>query len=239
MSRFRACVAALVGVPLSLEAVRRLLADVLNAWNFFIGPTVHLEWWHRDAEEGAWEIFQGRLLDPTQTRERATFEAWNVFLMEDGVRSAEPLLSLKLAESGTIYVVRGLECHVWEGYDAGGNVFLSRERRKWVRELVATLHLDHLPDLNTLRDELICSLFHAVIGTSRLPLSSVEAPLPLFSVGELFYCYNPDGADSRPWRGWRGLLEGAPLLKMGAAEERRWLEGRAASDPSAKHANRD
>jgi hypothetical protein len=224
MSRFRACTGPLAGAPLYLEAVRRLLADVLAPRHFFIGPNVQLEWEHQDAEECAWEIFQGRLLDPTQTRERAAFEDWNVFLIQDGVRSGEPLLSLKLAESGRIYVVRGLECHVWEGYDSGGNVFLSRERRKWVRELIEVLHLEQIPDLDALRDELMCSLFHAVVGTSRLPLSSVEAPLPLFSFGELFYCYRSAPEPAGPWRGWQGLLEGADVEEMGPAEERRWLE---------------
>ena len=39
-----------------------------------------------------------------------------------------------------VFIVRGLECWVWEGYDSGGGVFLSRESRKWVREFVASIH---------------------------------------------------------------------------------------------------
>ena len=177
-----------------------------------------------------WEIFQGRLLDPAHTRQRAVFEVWNVFLILDGVRSGEPLLSLKLDAAGSlVHVVRGLECHVWEGYDAGGNVFLSRERRKWVRELVDTLYLERCQDAETLGEELICSLFHAVIGTSRLPLASVEAPLPLFSFGQLFYCYRAAAEPAGPWRGWQGLLAGARWRKW--APPRRPTGGRRLFEP--------
>ena len=62
-------------------------------------------------------------------------------------RSAEPLLSLKWdATARRFYVVRGIESYVWEGYDSGGGVILSRERRKWVRELVGAVALDNYTD---------------------------------------------------------------------------------------------
>ena len=188
MPRFRPVDARLAGVPITLDAVRRLAAEVIAPAHFFVAPDLDLEWTHLDREETSWEIFRGRLLDPAHTRERAAFEAWSVYEKTPEGRSAEPVLSLKLdAAGGVLYVVRGLECYVWEGYDSGGGVILSRERRKWVRELVVVLRLDQLADLDELRDEMICGLYHAVVGASRLPLTSVEAPLPAFSFGRLFY----------------------------------------------------
>src|SRR5262249_41403598 len=150
-----------------------------------------LEWDHGTAEDVSWEVFRGRLLDPAHTRERRTFEAWNIYLLANGARSPEPLLSVKLdaAGGGRGHVVRAIHCYAWEGYDAGDNVILSRETKKWVRELVGTIHLADFTSADEVLDEIICLLFQAVVGTSRLPLTSVEAPLPAFTLGELAYGY--------------------------------------------------
>src|SRR5207253_1341389 len=91
--------------------------------------------------------------------------------------------------AGVIFIVRGLECYVHEGYDSGAGVILSRERRKWVLELTGTIAPRRFSNLVDVHDELVCQLFHAVVGTSRLPLHSTEAPLPAFSFGDLFYCF--------------------------------------------------
>jgi hypothetical protein len=227
MFRFRPPSAApgLSGVPLALETVRSLLDDMTAPRHFFTGPGLGLAWQHLPMEESAWEVFQGRLLDPAHTREKATFEVWNIHQVQDGVRSAEPLLSLKLdAANARIHMVRGLECYVWEGYDAGGNVYLSRERRKWVRELVQTVCLEQFTDLEGLRDELIGALFHAVVGTSRLPLSSVEAPLPAFSFGELFYSYRAGAPEGGPLQAHQALVANMLSAAMNPRERARWLE---------------
>ena len=148
----------------------------------------------RGTQETTWEIFHGRLLDSTQTRQRRSFETWDVWQQAEGEDPPnEPVLSLKLdAATDELHMVRSLDSYVWEGYDSGSNVYLSRERRKWVRERVATIRLEDFADLEALHDELICQLFRAIVGTSRLPLSSLEAPLPAFSFGQLFYCYRAD-----------------------------------------------
>jgi hypothetical protein len=228
MPRFRsaAAVPGLTGVPLTLETVRRLLDDVLAPRHFFTGPSLRLEFTHVEGEESAWEIFQGRLLDPAHTRQRAVFEAWNVHQVVDGGLSAEPLLALKLdAANAELHVVRGLDCYVWEGYDAGGNVYLSRERRKWVRELACTVALDRLTDLEELRDELIAQLFHAVVGASRLPLASVEAPLPAFSFGELLYCYRDQAAPAAELlHSYRDLVTEMLAADLNRLERARLLE---------------
>src|SRR5262249_50035274 len=129
MPRFRSPDPALTGVPLAPAGIRSLLADVLHPRHFFTGPSLQLQADQQPAKDISWEIFQGRLLDPAHTRQRATLESWNLFAVQEGKRSEEPLLSLKLdSAGGRIHVVRGLDCHVWEGYDSGGNVILSRER---------------------------------------------------------------------------------------------------------------
>jgi hypothetical protein len=208
MPRFRPVDPRLAGVPFTLEGVRRLAAEAMAPRHFFVAPDLDLDWVHVPREEISWEVFRGRLLDPAHTRERAVFEAWSVYEKTPAGRSGEPVLSLKLDEArGMLYVVRGLECYVWEGYDSGGGVILSREVRKWVRELVATIRFEQFADLDELHDEIICGLYHAVVGTSRLPLTSVEAPLPAFSFGRLFYSFRdeaPEGAG--PLRTWRELL---------------------------------
>src|SRR5260370_29143312 len=82
--------------PLTADAIRQVITDALLPTHFFAGPLLGLEWEHLPAEELPWEVFQGRLLDRTHTRQRRTFEAWNVHALEGGTRSAEPLLAVKL-----------------------------------------------------------------------------------------------------------------------------------------------
>ena len=226
MPRFRPVDARLAGVPITLDAVRRLAAETIAPAHFFVAPTLDLEWTHLDREESAWEIFRGRLLDPAHTRERAVFEAWSVYENTPEGRSAEPVLSLKLdVTAGVLYVVRGLECYVWEGYDSGGGVILSRERRKWVRELVAVLRLDQFAGLDDLRDEMICGLYHAVVGASRLPLTSVEAPLPAFSFGWLFYCFREKAPEpTGPLRTWREVQRDMLRTRLALSEQAHLLE---------------
>ena len=207
--RVRLAESGLCDTPLSPETIRWLCGEVTRLCHFFTGPNMRLEGEHQPSEESVWEIFQGRLLDPAYTRQRRTFEAWNIYQLAGEGRSAEPLLSLKWDQDAEqIHVVRGIDSYVWEGYDSGGGVYLSRERRKWVRELVGTIELPRFRDLEELRDELICLLFNAVVGTSRLPLAPVETPLPAFSFGELFYCYRSDEpATSKPLCSWEELVQ--------------------------------
>src|SRR5262245_41405711 len=151
--------------------VRAVVERLLHPGHFFVGKGVALEWEHRATEETAWELHRGRLLDPAHSRGREVFEAWNIYQVEDGRRSGEPVLSLKLdGQAGRLHVVRGLCCHVWEGYHAGDNVYLSRETTQWVRELVGTIVLAGFPTPAALEDEIAGGLFRAVVGVSRLPV---------------------------------------------------------------------
>ncbi len=204
---------------LNLEIAVQIAAELLRPRHFYVGPELKLEWDHAEREETSWELFQGRLLDPAHTRRRRAFETRNVHQIENGVRSAEPLLSLKWdAPARRFYVVRGIDSYVWEGYDSGGGVILSRERRKWVRELVGAAALDDFTDAGEFRDELMRLLFHAVVGTSRLPLTSVEAPLPAFSFGQLLYCHGIGEPGADPVR----TIES--LARAIANSELNWLE---------------
>ncbi len=205
--------------------MRQIAADVLRAEHFYVGTQLKLVWGRAEQEETTWEVFQGRLLDPAHTRERRVFETWDVYQTESEGRSAEPLLSLKWdAAARRFYIVRGIDSYVWEGYDSGGGVILSRERRKWVRELVGAVALEDYSDAGELRDELICLLFHAVVGTSRLPLTSVEAPLPAFSFGQLLYCHGIGEADASPVRSYKSLAQATARPGLNRLERIKLLE---------------
>ncbi len=228
MPRFRASMPPMFRGANSRENVRPLIAELFRPEHFFVGPDLVLAWELVAEKEIEWEIFQGRLLDPAHTRQRRTFASWMIYEVKSPgeVAPNEPILTLYLdVEAGQLHVLRGLDSFVWEGYDAGGNVYLSRERRKWVRELVQTLQLDRFADAEELRDELACSLFQAVVGTSRLPLSSVETPLPGFSFGQLFYCYRPEAPQNAgPVRGWHGLITDMLTPFLNPREEAHLLE---------------
>jgi hypothetical protein len=198
-------------VNLSLAAVREVIEDAIRPGHFFVGPSVDLEWIHLPKQEVSWELHRGRLLDPAQTRKRQVFEAWNVFLTDAGSRSAEPILSVKLDfEAKQLHVLRAVHCFVWEGYDAGDNVYLSRETTKWVREWMGTVELSSFHSAEELRDELVCQIFDAVVGAGRLALISMEVPLPAFSLGQLAYFYRSGlPPDSEVMRGFSELIGGA------------------------------
>jgi hypothetical protein len=181
-------------------AIRRMIAEVFSLAHFFASRGLSLELIHINRETISWEIFQGNLVDPAHTRQRRTFEAWNLYQIQDKSQSAEPLLAFKLdVAEARIFVVRGIYCYGYEAYDEGDNVILTRETQKWVRELVGTIDLKQPWSLSDLRDELICNLFMAVVGKSRLPLTSLEAPLPGFSLGQLaYFCRAGVDAEKEP-----------------------------------------
>jgi hypothetical protein len=208
---------------LMLETIRRLITDVVQPAHFFVAPAKALEWQHVAAEWIPWEIYRGRLLDRSQTRASRSFEAWNVFIIDAQSRSGEPLLSVLLdVAAGQLHVTRAVHCYAWEGYHAGDNVYLSREVAKWLRELVGTVNLAEFGDPQPLHDEVAYLLFRAVVGLSRLPLTSVEAPLPGFSLGELgYFGRSHDGA---PERRPAPMNSSHDLVRCGLHGDLGWLE---------------
>ncbi len=226
MPRFRPLRSS-ASAPLTVDRLREVLAETIRPAHFFLAPTLDPHWEHVAAEELNWEIFRGQLLDPAHTRLRRTFESWKVYAQTpEGERSGEPLLALYLdTGANELHVVRALDSYAWEGYDSGGNVYRSRETRKWLRERVGTIRLDAFGQTAELIDELSCQLFLAVVGTSRLPLSSIETPLPAFSFGQLFYCYRPDAPpEARPARGWRAFVADMLIPGLHPREEAHWFE---------------
>lgn len=193
-----------------LFAVGQLIDDAMLPGHFFVAPELRLTWSAARSETIPWEIFRGRLVDATQTRLQKTFLSWHVIEENATHPAAEPNISVKLdVHERQVHVTRGLLAYVWEGYDSGGGVIESRESVKWTRELVGTMRLDEFADLDSVRDELICLIWQAIVGTSRLPLTSVEAPLPAFSFGQLHYLYQSGAGDKAiaSWPDWlrRGL----------------------------------
>jgi hypothetical protein len=147
------------------------------------------------------------LLEPAHSRLSEVFEAWSVYWLEGKSRSDEPILSLKLDwPARQIHVVRAIHSYVWEGYDAGGNVILSRETTRWVRELVGTIFVEAFERGAEFLDEIICQLFQAVVGVSRLPLTSLEAPLPAFVLGRMAYFFQSSLVTPGPIRAVKDLI---------------------------------
>jgi hypothetical protein len=229
LTRYRAPICSQPSSPATPDQVRSLITRLMLPGHFFVATPVSLDTEYWSAEESAWEIFRGHLLDPAQTRERRTFEAWNLYLIEAGVRPAQPVLSVKFDPAANeVHVVRSLLVHGWEAYEESGNVILSRETTKWSRELVGTIPLTCFPTLAEMESELAGRIFQAVVGTSRLPLTSVEAPLPAFSLGELAYVYHPELPDdprrSGPLRSFQDLIRVSLTNDLSALERIKLLE---------------
>ncbi len=227
-------------MPIAVDTVpghvRAVIAEVVHPAHFFLGLGTSLEWDHAEREEISWEIFQGRLLDASQTRQIRSFESWNMYLRTPEGRSAEPLLAVKLdTEAGRVHVVRAIYSYAWEGYHAGDNVYLSREVRKWLRELVGSIPLDR--SAASLRTALAAMLFQAVVGLSRLPLNSVEAPLPCFSLGQLGYFFQPVRAADEPMRGASDLIGRAFTAERPWSEKAKLLEFLIRSTPTDRLAD--
>jgi hypothetical protein len=206
MRRFRPPTAAAASdATLDLLAIGQLIDDAMQPGHFYVEPELHLTWIAARAETIPWEVFRGRLLDSSQTRLQQTFLSWHV--IEEN--ATEPLISVKLEiHARQIHVTRGLLAYVWEGYDFGGGVIESRETVRWTRELVGTVSLDQFTDPASLRDELICVIWQAIVGTSRLPLTSVEAPLPAFVFGQVYYLYQANLSEgASPIPTWGNLLK--------------------------------
>jgi hypothetical protein len=211
------------------DSLPRLLSEVLRPCHFYAGKDLQLKLLHCSHETLPWEIYRGRLLDHKQTRRQQTFESWNLYRIENGTRSEQPLIAIKLDRDGRqLHVTRSVYSHTWEGYDAGNNTFLSREARKWVQEWVLTISLDHFADLIELEDELVSVVFRAVVGSSRLPLTSLESPLPDFSLGRLAYCYPPgpasEPAGQLPLENWQQLVDRGLHAALGETETAKLLE---------------
>lgn len=185
------------------ESVRTAVAGALQAGHFFVARRRRLRVEHVAGELARWELFRGRLVDPAQTREEVEFDSWHVYLDSDEERSTAPLISLRWQRaSGQLHVVRQILTHGFEAYEDEPGVILTRPAQKWLPELIGTLASDLAP--GDWQAELEQLMFLAVVGTSRLPITSLESPLPAFSLGELAYLPTMHG--QQVWDDPRELL---------------------------------
>ncbi len=174
------------------QSIAAIIEKVIHPSRFFVAPGIQLRW-IRGIETVAWEMFRGSLLDERQTRERQTFASWSVIGPDDD----EPWLSIKWHRAtATIHVTRSIRCHAHEAYEQNG-VIQARPVIRRVRELVGSLSLSRLSALSELPDELATLMVSAVVGTHRLPVTSLETPMPEFSLG-LFSYDGLGSGDSQP-----------------------------------------
>ncbi|HND51456.1 MAG TPA: hypothetical protein PLV92_03635, partial [Pirellulaceae bacterium] len=175
---------------------------------FFAPPPGSLRIERVENEESTWELFRGHLLDATRTRQRREFALiWHVHL--DAETPSEPRISVRFdAEERALHVTRRLLVRGFAAVDAGSNVIETKPVVKWLEELVGSIaQVDEYGgvarardagaerydgpdldvDLDSLANELSRYISLAVTGVSRLPITSVEAPLPEFALGQLAY----------------------------------------------------
>jgi hypothetical protein len=180
------------------DFVRRAVDRALCPGSFFVAPPANLRIEHVAGETVRWEVFRGHLLDPAHARQNKRFSSWHVFLDSPPATAEAPLLTVRQAsDQDAIYVTRQIYSEAYEAYDESPGVIVTRPVRKWVAELVGTIERPKI-DTDALAAELGQLLFLAVIGTSRLPITSLESPLPDFSLGG--FAYLPMLADNKePW----------------------------------------
>ena len=89
MPVFRPTLATADPRPLDPGLVREICAAVTHPANLFVAPPLRVAWEYRPDVEVFWEVFHGRLLDGTQTRQRKRLETWGLFLIDAGERSAD------------------------------------------------------------------------------------------------------------------------------------------------------
>jgi hypothetical protein len=215
--------ADLSSAPATPGEIRQILDAAIRPEQFFVAPSLKLTWDHQDQETTHWELFRGQVLDHTRTRETRTFESWNIREGDGFGGQQEPLISIKLdLPARRIHVTRSIACRGFEAYTEA-NAILSRETTRRARELVGTIDLDRLTTCAEIQDELTALLFFTVVGASRLPLTSLEAPLPAFTLGQLAYC-SGGGKNDPPIQSPEELLSTALRLKRSPLETSRALE---------------
>ena len=204
-----------------------LLTSLWQPAHFCLGRGLRCAWQFEAEQVLRWELFRGRLVAPEQTRETKSFLTWNILPVIDGEIGSEPLLSLLFDEdAATMHVTRGFRCRVWRAVDVGGGIE-SEQVEAWVRELVGTLRLEDVASPEAIVAEIQSLIWHAIVGTSRLPLTSLEAPLTQFTFGQFAYVPRATlkGVDVRlPRRNGRELLQSTPADSLDERQRAKLLE---------------
>jgi len=212
-----------------------LALQVLAASRFVATPP-HVIRVNRASEETIrWEVFLGHLLDPAATRRTETFDSWHVFLDRTDAQVETPLLTVYWSRATeTAFVTRQILTHAFEAYEESPGVISTRPVEKWVRELIGTIPAREL-QLSNFGPQLAQLIYLAVVGISRLPITSLESPLPCFSLGELSY-FPVESEDFPPNAPARDRLCGLLTLTDGNLAGRALefaLRGLPASDDEA------
>ena len=191
--------------------VDSLIAAISQLWrpgNFYVGNGLRCAWQFEATQQVPWELFRGTLVESSRAPMK-TFLAWNLLPVDSGHVADDPLISVLLDEpERLLHVTRGYLVYAQE-IDAA---LETHEVQRWTRELVGMLALDDYSDL-ALVAEIRTLIGQAIVGASRLPLTSVEAPHPAFSLGQISYVPREDAGD-RPLRRWSEML--APNVPMPA-----------------------
>jgi len=166
------------------DEVARAVETALTPGCFFLAPGWQLRVRHEPREEVPWELFAGHLLDETKTRLRKSFESWNIHFDDSGAG----VISVRYDQpEGRIHVTRSILTHVWAPYGEQQHVIRTRETRRWLPELIGTIELSLIGDRFELQQQISRLVFLCVVGTSRLPTTSLQSPLPQFSLGQFGY----------------------------------------------------
>jgi len=169
--------------PITPVNLPGIVLRALAPGRFFLREGLRLDIAHGADQTLSWEVYRGHLLDPALTRQREPMESWEIRVAPD----QPPLVSVRWQHSQQLlHVTRSLLLHAFEGYEASPGVILSRPIEKWTAELVGTI----APARRSMADvesQLARLILLAVIGTSRLPITSLESPLPAFSLGTFGY----------------------------------------------------
>ncbi len=161
--------------------------QVFTVSRFVAMPPYRVRVVHTLGQTIRWEVFQGHLLDPAATRRTETFDSWHVFLDRAEAPAETPLITVHWSRPAeSFFVTRQILTHAFEAYEESPGVISTRPAEKWTRELVGTISA-HETEPDALSAQLAKLIYLAVVGISRLPITSLESPLPYFSLGELSY----------------------------------------------------
>lgn len=171
---------------MTIPELGQLIQAVTSPGRFFLGAGGTMKLAHQPAATVRWEVFRGHLLDASQTREMRSFAIWDLMFRWPDEGMEQPLVSF-LFESSTdvVHVTRSILVYGWEAFESAPHVIESREVKLWRRELVGSISVNKSPP--QIEQELTQDLHLAIVGTSRLPITSLESPLPAFSLGRLAY----------------------------------------------------
>ena len=173
------------------DEIDRLVRRALAAGNFFVrrGGRIALE--TRPTEAVLWELFEGQLLDESMARQQKELASWVLTVETPEREQAEGVLTVRHdAAADSLYVTREILSYAHEPYSEQENVILTREVQRNRPELVGTVDLKAealAASPESVEYELGEYLRLALVGVSRLPITSVESPHPLFSFGWLGY----------------------------------------------------